>query len=69
MANEIIGAVGVNLDQHRIAAGGIGNNIVNVALDGRRCDAMLDIIGMLFFAAAVGFANRTLHASRHPVGI
>ena len=69
MANEVIGAVGVNFDQHRIAAGGVGNNIVDIALDGRRRDAMFDIIGMLFFAAAVGFANRTLHASRHPVGI
>ena len=30
---------------------------------------MLDIIGHLFFAAAVGFANGAFHAAGDPVGI
>ena len=69
MPDEVVGTVGVNLDKHRIAAGRVGDDVVNVALDRGRGDPMFDIVSMLFFTAAVGFANGALHAAGHTVGI
>ena len=69
MPDEVVRAIGVNFNQNGIPAGGVSDDIVNVALDRCRGDIMFDIIRMLLFAATVGFADCALHASGHAVGI
>ena len=69
MPDEVVCAIGINLDQHRISASGVCDDIVNVALNRCRGDIMFDIIRMLLFPATIGFADCALHASGHAVGI
>ena len=69
VADEIVRALRIDLDQHAVAAGGVGDDVVDVALDAFGRDAVLDVEGVLLVAAAVGLGDGAFHAAGHPVGI
>src|SRR5690606_28536581 len=69
VADEVVAFRVVDLDQRAVAAGGVGNDVLDTALDRLRGDAVLGVVLALLFAAAVGFGDRALHAAGHPVGI
>ncbi len=66
---RLLRPLGVDLDQHAVAAGGVGDDVVDVALDRLGRDAVFDVVGVLLFAAAVGLGDRAFHAAGHAVGI
>ena len=69
MADEVrrIGIAGI--DDEPVALRDISEQIGNVALDGRRGDAMFGVVFFLPRSPPVGFADGTLHAAGHMVGI
>ena len=57
VADEIVGAFGIDFHQHTVAAGGMGHDILDAALDGGRRNAVFDVVLALFFAPAISFGR------------
>ena len=53
----------------RRASRDVGEDVVDVALDGLGRDAVLGVIGELLLAPAVGLGERALHRAGDPVGV
>src|SRR5690606_10708339 len=69
VADEVVARFVAGLDQHAVAAGGVGNDVGDLALDRGWRDAVLFVVGLLLLAAALGLRHRAFHRSRDAVGI
>ena len=69
MAHEVVGPIRVDLHQHTVAARGVRHDVVDIALDRFRGDAVELVERALPLAAAVGFGDGAFHGAGHAVGI
>jgi hypothetical protein len=66
----VVGLGHAHRDQHAVAAlVGAVEDVLDVALDALGRDAVLEVVGVLLLAAAVGLGHGPLHRAGDPVGI
>ena len=59
----------LDLRQHSVAGGGVGDYVLDAANDRGWGDAVFHVVRVLLFAPPVRLGNRAFHAAGHPVGI
>ena len=69
VADEVGPLVVAGVDDDSVARREVRHDVVNVALDAFRSDAVLEVVFELLVAPAVGFGERAFHRAGDPVRV